>query len=229
MKISRACVVFAVAGSMFLTATACSKDEKKDAAPASSATTSSSAAPSSPTTGTATKSSAPTSPCATTSEALVTIESRGGEPEVKVPLPTGWQKVDVDSSGDVRARFANTAYATQNYQPDMLILFNDFGGQKVTAQQAFEAEERSVTESGGTIVKNEDHTVCELPAKLFAFQYPADGDKPARRIAAIVVAAPAGDKIIGVDLIITSVDQDNKAFGDDAEKIVEGFQVTPRA
>jgi Probable lipoprotein LpqN len=168
------------------------------------------------------------SQCTSVDASLTTVPERGDdEPTLKIPQPTGWQRVTMMDSQLIRFAMRNAALEKDGLAPTAVLTLES---QPVNEDPRvmFDAQHAALEQAiGATDLRVKQHTLCGLPAETIEYNAPAMGALPPHPATSVCVVMHTGNRTFAVSLTVQSTRPDDATFQRDAEMILTGFQMLP--
>jgi hypothetical protein len=165
--------------------------------------------------------------CTAVSSPMTMIEPQhSGEPLMRIPHPTNWQRSTMLDSELIRYAMANADMAANHFAPTALVTLEDVTEHGGSPKEIFRMEwDGLVKLAGGTdLVTTSDSPVCGFPAQRVTFKLPQMGAIPPRDGTAIAVVT-TGERKYAAVMGLQTTQPDKPAYVDDAKTILDGFQV----
>lgn len=172
------------------------------------------------------------SACQPVAAPMVDIPGTESEPQLRIPLPRGWQVSPVTDPTDTSIRMAiiNPAMADSGFTPNAVAVLKTIGADGGNARRILDAQNEILqTKAGVTNLSSMPTQICGLPAISSTYTAPASGSAPPRSATSVVVVDEADDATYIASVTIQSADPGNRAYFQDAQIILDGFQVIPAA
>jgi hypothetical protein len=149
------------------------------------------------------------------------------EPQMKIPMPDGWERVTMMDSELIRFTMRNPRLAKDNFAPTAVLTLESQPGEH-DPQEVFDAQHDVLEQGvGATDVNATPTTVCGLPAETLDYVTPPIGPiapHPAKVVCAVM---RTDEKTFAMTLTLQSADPDNPTYKRDAQTILTGFQMLP--
>jgi hypothetical protein len=167
--------------------------------------------------------------CQTVDSTMLDVpRSDSQEPRLRIPVPPGWEQPPaLDPADDtIRMALLNPGLAADGFTPNAVVALNRISAEGADAQQILDAQnEILVGKAGATDLSTQADQACGLPAMTSTYTAPATGAVPPRSAATRVVVYQSGDATYVATLTIQAVDPDSGSYAEDAQSIIDGFQV----
>lgn len=166
--------------------------------------------------------------CATVTAPLADIPAVGtGEPQLRIPVPSGWQRNSLMDSRIIRFAIVAQGLASGGFAPNAVVTLESVPGSQ-DAEDVFEQNRTNLVKMMGAFdLTTESNSTCGYPSETTDYTAPAMGPAPERPIVMHAVVAETGRTTYLATLTIQAADDDNPTYQRDAREIVEGFQMLP--
>lgn len=166
--------------------------------------------------------------CATVTAPLADIPALGtGEPQLRIPVPSGWQRNSLMDSRIIRFAIVAQGLAADGFAPNAVVTLESVPGSQ-DAEDVFEQNRTNLVEMMGAFdLTTESNSTCGYPSETTDYTAPAMGPAPERPIVMHAVVAETGRTTYLATLTIQAADGENPTYQRDAREIVEGFQMLP--
>lgn len=164
--------------------------------------------------------------CQTVEAPMFDVAAADDEPRLRVPIPQGWEQPPVSDPAEASIRLAilNPALSAEGFTPNAVIALRKIAPRD--AQRVLDAQnEVLVAKAGATDLKTRYNEVCGLPAMTSTYTAPATGEVPPRSAATRVVVYPTDDATYVATVTVQAVDPGAGSYAQDAQIILDGFQV----
>lgn len=167
--------------------------------------------------------------CAEVSAPLADIPTKGTrEPQLRIPIPSGWERNDLMDSQVIRYAIVAKGLASGRFAPNAVVTLESVRGIQ-PAEIVFEENRSNLVQlMGASNLDTESNTTCGFPSETTDYIAPAMGPAPERPIIMHAVVASNGTTTYLATLTIQAATDDNPEYQDDAQEIVDGFQVRLR-
>ncbi len=186
-------------------------------------------------TGTAARDPHPPPPkpnqCEQVSAPLTAIDARApGEPQLKIPQPSGWERASMLDSDVIRFTMRNKGLLADNFMPTAVVTLESVPDGSSDTQTIF-AQERAalVDRLGATGLSTMETTRCGDEAELVDYDAPSIGRIPARKVRTLMVAGTFHDNTFVSTVTVQSTDPGNSVYARDTDTVLTGFQMLPPA
>ncbi|MBU3749125.1 MAG: hypothetical protein FGM52_01510 [Mycobacterium sp.] len=152
------------------------------------------------------------------------------EPLLRVPVPEGWeQPPQLDpTEPSIRMAILNPGLAAEDFTPNAVIALKKIAADGADAQQILDAQnEVLIGKAGVTGLSSRGGEACGLPAMTSSYTTPAIDIIPARSATTRVVVYAGADATYVATVTIQAIDTQTGSYNQDAQTILEGFQVLP--
>lgn len=165
------------------------------------------------------------SACTSVDAPLVTVPTDAGEPVLKLPQPTGWERMTEMDSDMVRYTLRNPSLSSS-----AVVTFESVAGTG-DPEEALDGVRTGMMDvlGPGADVDAERHLQCGLTAETIDYVNPGFGQSgPLPATALSVVMMHDGTTYIASVNVLTKTPE-NPTYARDAEAIITGFQMLPPA
>jgi len=165
--------------------------------------------------------------CEQVSAPLTAIDSRAaGEPQLKIPQPTGWERVSMLDSDLIRFTMRNKDLAADGFQPTAVVTLESVPGDAVDNKAIFDQERAALVDRlGATDLHISETTRCGDEAELVDYDAPAMGRIPPRTIKTLMVAGAFHGNTYVATVTVQSTDPNNPVYARDTGTVLTGFQM----
>lgn len=169
------------------------------------------------------------SACQAVSAPLTSVPPRAaGEPELRIPQPSGWQRNRMLDSAIIRFAMADPEEAARNFAPAAVVTLESEPGTTQDQQAIFDRERATLVSSMGvTNMHKRSTTLCGHPAELIDYDAPAMGRIPPRRAKTLIAIAVLGSNTYLATVTVQAANPGNPRYVRDAQSILTGFQMLP--
>ena len=170
------------------------------------------------------------SACQPVSAPMVDVPAGDSEPQLKVPLPRGWQiSPALDPTNDsIRMAILNPELTAAGFTPNAVVVLKKVGADAGDAEQILNAQrEFLLTRGGAEDLSSALTEICGLPAMVAGYTAPAGAAVPPRSASTLVVVDQTGAATFVATVTIQAVDPSLGSYPQDERTIVEGFQMLP--
>lgn len=166
--------------------------------------------------------------CATVDAPLADIPAVGtGEPQLRIPVPSGWQRNSLMDSRIIRFAIVAQGLAASGFAPNAVVTLESVPGSQA-AEDVFEQNRANLVRMMGAFdLTTESNSTCGYPSETTDYTAPAMGPAPERPIVMHAVVAETGRNTYLATLTIQTADDENPTYQRDAREIVAGFQMLP--
>ena len=165
-------------------------------------------------------------PCATVSAPLTDIPPKNSrEPELRVPVPTGWERNTMMDNQIIRFAIVAQGLAVDQFAPNAVVTLEAVRG--VQEPDAVFAQNRGNLTSmmGAFDLRTEANTTCGFPSETTTYTAPPMGPAPLRPVIMHAVVAQSATSTYLATLTVQTTDAANPDYIRDAGEIVDGFQL----
>jgi hypothetical protein len=164
--------------------------------------------------------------CAPVDAPLADIPTAAGEPQLRIPVPTGWERNTMLDSRVIRFAIVATSLIADQFAPNAVVTLESARGVQ-EPQDVFEQNRANLVRMmGAADLKTESNTTCGLPSETTTYTAPAMGAAPQRPVVMHAVVAQGDRTTFLATLTLQTTDPSNPAYAKDSREIVDGFQMT---
>jgi hypothetical protein len=169
--------------------------------------------------------------CEQVSAPLTPIDARAaGEPQLKIPQPTGWERASMLDSDVIRFTMRNKGLSAHNFMPTAVVTLESVPDGSSDNHAIFDQERAALVDRlGATGLHTLETTRCGEEAELVDYDAPSMGRIPSRKIRTLMVAATFHHSTFVSTVTVQSTDPDNSAYTRDTDSVLTGFQMLPPA
>jgi hypothetical protein len=169
--------------------------------------------------------------CEQVSAPLTAIDSRAaGEPQLKIPQPTGWERASMLDSEIIRFTMRNKGLSDNNFMPTAVVTLESVPEGSSDNQAIFDQERVALVDRlGATGLSTTETTRCGDEAELVDYDAPAIGRVPSRKVRTLMVAGTFHGNTFVSTVTVQSTDPGNNVYTRDADTVLTGFQMLPPA
>jgi hypothetical protein len=169
------------------------------------------------------------SECEQVSTPLTTIDARApGEPQLKIPQPTGWERASMLDSDVIRFTMRNKGLLADNFMPTAVVTLESVPDGSSDNRAIFDQERAALVDRlGATGLSTSETTRCGDQAQLVDYDAPSMGRIPPRRIRTLMVAGTFGDSTFVSTVTVQSTDPGNPVYTRDTGTVLTGFEMLP--
>ncbi len=164
--------------------------------------------------------------CEQVSAPLTAIDSRAaGEPQLKIPQPTGWERASMLDSDVIRFTMRNKDLEADSFMPTAVVTLESVPA--TSDNQAIFDQERAalVDRLGATDVQTLSTTRCGDEAELVDYDAPSMGRIPPRKARTLMVAGTFHDNTFVSTVTVQSTEPGNNTYTRDTDTVLTGFQM----
>ena len=167
--------------------------------------------------------------CQAVSAPMSSIDSHAAaEPQLKIPQPSGWQRVSMLDSAIIRFTMGDKALTARNFMPTAVVTLESIPGGDADSQTIFDQERTALVERlGATGLHISETMLCGDKAELVDYDAPPLGKIPSRKAKTLLVTAPFGGTTYVATVTVQSTDPTNPSYARDSDAILTGFQILP--
>jgi hypothetical protein len=167
--------------------------------------------------------------CEQVSAPLTAIDSReAGEPQLKIPQPTGWERASMLDSDVIRFTMRNKDLSDDNFMPTAVVTLETVTDGSSNNQTIFDQERAALVDRlGATDLQTTETTRCGDEAELVDYDAPSMGQIPPRKVRTLMVAGTFHDSTFVSTVTVQSTDPSNSVYARDADTVLTGFQMLP--
>ena len=169
--------------------------------------------------------------CEEVSAPLTSIDSRAdGEPQLKIPQPSGWERASMLDSDVIRFTMRNKDLASNKFMPTAVVTLETLSGGDSDTKSIFDQERAALVDRlGATGLQTMETTRCGDQAEIVDYDAPSMGNIPPRKVKTLMVAATYNDNTYVTTVTVQSTDPDNATYSRDTGTVLAGFQMLPPA
>jgi hypothetical protein len=169
--------------------------------------------------------------CEQVSAPLTAIDARApGEPQLKIPQPTGWERASMLDSDVIRFTMRNKRLLADNFMPTAVVTLEAVPDGNTDNQTIFGQERAALVDRlGATGLSTSETTRCGDDAELVDYDAPSMGKIPPRKIRTLMVAGTFGNSTFVSTVTVQSTDPNNSVYTRDTDTVLTGFQMLPPA
>jgi hypothetical protein len=169
--------------------------------------------------------------CEQVSAPLTAIDSRAaGEPQLKIPQPTGWERASMLDSDVIRFTMRNKDLSDNNFMPTAVVTLESVPEGSSDNQAIFDQERAALVDRlGATGLSTMETTRCGDEAELVDYDAPSMGRIPSRKVRTLMVAGTFHDNTFVSTVTVQSTDPGNSVYARDTDAVLTGFQMLPPA
>ena len=169
--------------------------------------------------------------CEQVSAPLTAIDARApGEPQLKIPQPSGWERASMLDSDVIRFTMRNKSLLADNFMPTAVVTLESVPGGSTDNQAIFGQERAALVDRlGATGLSTSETTRCGDDAELVDYDAPSMGKIPPRKIRTLMVAGTFGNSTFVSTVTVQSTDPGNSVYTRDTDTVLTGFQMLPPA
>jgi hypothetical protein len=167
--------------------------------------------------------------CEQVSAPLTAIDSRAaGEPQLKIPQPTGWERASMLDSDVIRFTMGNKDLSVDNFMPTAVVTLESVPDSSSDNQTIFDQERAALVDRlGATGLQATRTTRCGDEAELVDYDAPSMGRIPPRKVRTLMVAGTFHGSTFVSTVTVQSTDPGNSVYARDTETVLTGFQMLP--
>lgn len=167
--------------------------------------------------------------CEEVSAPLTPIDPRAaGEPQLKIPQPSGWERASMLDSDVIRFTMRNKGLVADDFMPSAVVTLESIPGGAADAKAIFDQERAALVDRlGATNLQISETTRCGDEAELVDYDAPDMGRIPPRKIKTLMVAAAYHETTYVATVTVQSTDPNNAVYVRDAGTVLTGFQMLP--
>jgi hypothetical protein len=167
--------------------------------------------------------------CEQVSAPLTAIDSRApGEPQLKIPQPTGWERASMLDSDVIRFTMRNKGLSDNNFMPTAVVTLESVSESNSDNQTIFDQERAALVDRlGATDLSTTATTRCGDEAELVDYDAPSMGRIPPRKVRTLMVAGTFHNNTFVSTVTVQSTDPGNSVYARDTEAVLTGFQMLP--
>ncbi|MBX7434816.1 LpqN/LpqT family lipoprotein [Mycobacterium sp. Y57] len=147
------------------------------------------------------------------------------EPRLRIPIPQGWERNSTMDSQIIRYAIVAQDLVADGFTPNAVVTLESVRGNSSPDQVFEQNRDNLVRMMNASDLDTETNTTCGFPSETTEYTAPAMGSIPQRPVIMHAVVATYGGVTHLATLTIQTTDPDNPTYQDDADEIVEGFQV----
>ena len=169
--------------------------------------------------------------CEQVSAPLTAIDARApGEPQLKIPQPSGWERASMLDSDVIRFTMRNKSLLADNFMPTAVVTLESVPGNSTDNRAIFGQERAALVDRlGATGLSTSETTRCGDDAELVDYDAPSMGKIPPRKIRTLMVAGTFGNSTFVSTVTVQSTDPGNSVYTRDTDTVLTGFQMLPPA
>jgi len=169
--------------------------------------------------------------CEQVSAPLTAIDSRAaGEPQLKIPQPTGWERASMLDSDVIRFTMRNKDLSDNNFMPTAVVTLESVPDGNSNNQAIFDQERAALVDRlGATGLTTMETTRCGDEAELVDYDAPSMGRIPPRKVRTLMVAGTFHNNTFVSTVTVQSTDPGNGVYTRDTDAVLTGFQMLPPA
>lgn len=167
--------------------------------------------------------------CTSVSAPLTAIDPHAaGEPRLKIPEPSGWQRTSMLDSAVIRFTMGNKHLTARNFMPTVVVTLESVPGGHNDYQTIFDQERAALVERlGATGLRISETTLCGDKAEQVNYDAPRVGRIPPRKVRTLMVTATFGGETYIATVTAQGTDPTNPRYARDTATILTGFQMLP--
>jgi hypothetical protein len=167
--------------------------------------------------------------CEQVSAPLTAIDSRApGEPQLKIPQPTGWERASMLDSDVIRFTMRNKGLSDNNFMPTAVVTLESVSESNSDNQTIFDQERAALVDRlGATDLSTTATTRCGDEAELVDYDAPSMGRIPPRKVRTLMVAGTFHNNTFVSTVTVQSTDPGNSVYARDTDAVLTGFQMLP--
>ena len=147
----------------------------------------------------------------------------GGEPQLAIPQPAGWERNTMLDSRLIRFALVNKSLIANRFAPTVVVTLESADGARDARKLLEQGRSALVTMGGATDLKVKPATLCGQPAETVDYVAGAMGQLAAHPATVLAAVMQAGGTTYFVTVTIQTTDADNPTYRRDAETILTGF------
>jgi hypothetical protein len=165
--------------------------------------------------------------CKQVSAPMSSIPSRGpGEPVLRIPQPSGWQRAPMLDSQIIRYAMGNKDLTGNGFMPTAVVTLESAPSTGEDQEKIFDQERATLADRLGVTNMHTTHTtVCGRKADLVSYDAPAMGRIPPRKAKTLIVIAEFSGNDYAATVTVQAADPDNPTYVRDIQTILTGFQM----
>jgi hypothetical protein len=167
--------------------------------------------------------------CEQVSAPLTAIDSRApGEPQLKIPQPTGWERASMLDSDVIRFTMRNKGLSDNTFMPTAVVTLESVSASNSDNQTIFDQERAALVDRlGATDLSTTATTRCGDEAELVDYDAPSMGRIPPRKVRTLMVAGTFHNNTFVSTVTVQSTDPGNSVYARDTDAVLTGFQMLP--
>lgn len=167
--------------------------------------------------------------CKQVSAPITSIDSRGsGEPVLRIPQPSGWQRAPMLDSEVIRFAMGNKALTGNGFMPTAVVTLESAPGTDQDQQKIFDQERAMLADRlGVTNMRTTGTTLCGQRAELVSYDAPAMAQIPPRKAKTLVVIGMFSGNTYAATVTIQAADPNIPTYVRDVRTILTGFEMLP--
>ena len=169
--------------------------------------------------------------CEQVSAPLTAIDARAaGEPQLKIPQPSGWERASMLDSDVIRFTMRNQGLAADSFMPTAVVTLESLPSGSSDNHAIFDQERAALVDRlGATDLQTSETTRCGEEAELVDYDAPGMGRIPPRKARTLLVAGTFAGITFVATVTVQSTDPGNSTYVRDTGTVLTGFQMLPPA